>query len=325
MNLHVEGYERSPRRDLQIQPVDGVESLSLLSLVADSKEPINLMRPTQLRNAQLGLPELMVEANSREHESTLLAKAPDANLTLVGELKSGGLTVRERYHDNDTGKTRDFVIARHNGIEHKFEDKPIVQIPFNSAEGIEPWRRKQIEQRGTKIIDEYAPKSLANSKGVYDFNEFGDTLTRISRMTDLTEREKAFLWDNIMKRRDTDYSTSTDGSRSWVRDSIMPWDVGHALLKGGFRDGYHVPMANLSAEAASAAIYVHELNEGTGKGFVNEFGRYVVGQVLGVKLNTGDMAASEGQVAALREYKKHGFAGYAKEWRRQFLDSEPFC
>ena len=104
----------------------------------------------------------------------------------------------------------------------------------------------------------------------------------------------------------------------------MPWDVGHALLKGGFRDGYHVPMANLSAEAASAAIYVHELNEGTGKGFINQFGRYVLGELRGVRLNTGDMAASEGQVAALREYKKHGFTGYAKEWRRQFLESEPF-
>lgn len=297
--------------------------MSLLRLVSERKEPIELGRRAQGSNDQFLLSELNVEVKPAGHDFTLLAKAQDANLTLVGELKSGGLTVRERYRDNDTGKTRDFVIARHNGIEHKFEDKPIVQIPFNSAEGIEPWRRKQIEQRGTKIIDEYAPKSFANGKGVYDFNEFGETLTRISRMTDLTEREKVFLWDNIMKRRDTDYGTSTDGSRSAVRDSINPWDVGHALLKVGFRDGYHVPMANLSAEAASAAIYAHELNEGTGKGFVNELGRYVVGQVLGVKLNTGDIAASEGQVAALREYKKHGFAGYAKEWRRQFLDSEP--
>ncbi|MBI5173353.1 MAG: hypothetical protein SFV17_12755 [Candidatus Obscuribacter sp.] len=297
-------------------------SLSFSNLDQESKELSKLAFKNTLSNndRHLGLPELQIVETPHANEQLLAGRPVDQSLNLIGELKTGGQVVRERYHDASSGQTRDFVVARHQGQEYRFEDKPITTIPFDSGAGLESWRKKQIEQRSDKIIEEYAPRGAFNSKGTYDFKEFGDTLTRISKMTDLTEQEKAYLWDNIMGRRGKDYNASNHGSREVVRDSLMPWDVGHALLQGGFKDRYHVPLANLSQEAASREIYIHELNEGTGKGFINEFGHHVVSQIRGVKLNTGDIAASEVQVAALRAYKEHGFAGYAEVWRQGFLE-----
>ncbi len=308
--------EKTIKSDSQDSP------LSLSNLEQEGKEFSKLAFKHSLSNNEkpLNLPELQIVETPHAREQLLAGRPVDQSLNLIGEMKTGGLVVRERYHDTNSGQTRDFVVARHNGQEYRFEDKPMTTLPFDSAAGLEPWRKRQIEQRSDRIIDEYAPKGAFNSKGTYDFNEFGETLTRISKMTDLTEQEKAYLWDNIMERRGKDYNASNHGSREVVRDSLMPWDVGHALLQQGFNDGYHVPLANLSPAAASTEIYIHELNEGKGKGFINELGHYVVSKVLDVKLNTGDMAASEVQVAALRAYKQKGFAGYAEAWRQGFLE-----
>lgn len=296
--------------------------LSFYDLKHENQDSSALSSRNVLSNndRHLGLPELQIVETPHAREQLVAGRPANQDLNLIGELKAGGQVVRERYHDTSSGQTRDFVVARHQGREYRFEDKPITTIPFDSGAGLETWRKRQIEQRSDKIIEEYAPRGAFNSKGSYDFKEFGDTLTRISKMTDLTEQEKAYLWDNIMGRRGKDYDASNHGSREVVRDSLMPWDVGHALLQGGFKDRYHVPLANLSPEAASREIYIHELNEGTGKGFINEFAHHVVSQIRGVKLNTGDIAASEAQVAALRAYKERGFAGYAEVWRQGFLE-----
>jgi hypothetical protein len=199
----------------------------------------------------------------------------------------------------------------------------IAKIPFDSDQNIQPWRQKQIEQRADELIENYATSDNLTIKGTYSFYSFGETLKLIAKMKDLTEQEKALLWDNIMSRRDKDYTATTDGINKEFGIHSITLELNRALLRNGFHDIYHTQLANLSPEAASRRIFIQELNKSNSMELANLLSNNEEKIHREASIHRSNIKASEGQVAALREYKMHGFAGYAKEWCHHFLQSTP--
>jgi len=199
----------------------------------------------------------------------------------------------------------------------------IAKIPFDSDQDIQPWRQQQIEQRADELIENYATSDNLIIKGTYSFYSFGETLKLIANMKDLTEQEKALLWDNIMSRRDKDYTATTEGINQEFGTDSITFELNRALLRNGFHDIYHTQLANLSPEAASRRIFIQELNKSNSMELANLLSDNEEKIHREAKIHRNNIKASEGQVAALREYKMHGFAGYAKEWCHHFLPSAP--
>lgn len=255
------------------------------------------------------------KAEKEEQQFTHTNIGSTGNLLQVSEIKRDGEKVREQLTDLSTGETREFVLARNKDIVERIEDKRIENIPFDSDQDVIPWRQKQIEDRANNMIEQYTKLKDSNDttgEDIINLDQFGKALIEIANMNDLTEREKALLWDSIMSKRGISYALSEKKQRKDQEktENNIEFEPNLILLKNGFHDFYHAQLANLPPEDSSRRIYLQEMNKGN----------KVRGEIPDAQI-AANIEASENQVAALRAYKAQGFSGYAMEWNRRFCQS----
>lgn len=247
----------------------------------------------------------------------LVAQQCDYDNQVVSTETKDGKVVREHMECGP-----DYVVAYDDqGQAHRFPDQKITSLPVNFS-SIPEWRLKQFNETAYKMIESrmVGLRPDGGPDGMISFNDCADMMKEISKMTDLTEVEKARLWSevrNVMQERAVpilDADEQTDKIDSW-KGSRDPW---HALIT--MNDGYHGnTLINQSPEKASQAIRAHEEGAETkNMGWWGAFKWNAAKTIFGT--NTGDINASEGQLAALRAYRSEGtFAAYAAEWERQFV------
>lgn len=197
-------------------------------------------------------------------------------------------------------------------------NQPVVVLPFNAAQGLSPARREQLDDKARSLIATHSDRDVTVNSGrntrelpEINYRDMGQIATAIGADRSLSEQERAYVWNQVADHKGGGnapqwYVPSTDEARPEVLDTHRPaTSANHAFV--GFNDGYHAPLAMLPAAEAAERIRAHENGEGFG----------LVTPVLG--FNQGDFNASEGTVAAMREYRTGGFAGFAQEWNRRFV------
>jgi len=238
----------------------------------------------------------------------------------VQTVQKDGRVVRERSPNGP-----DVVVAYDsNGKPHRFQDQPIKSLPVDFS-GIPDWRLAQISRSAQELIKKYTPERGSNNEPdcKLSFNDISGIMKDIGKREDLTEVEKCRLWSDVRVKMQKDGVPLLDADEktkmidSW-RGAGDPW---HALIT--MNDQYHGNrLINMSPQEASKALIAHEDGAETKdmpawKSAAWQLLRAARGR------NEGDVNASEGQLAALRELRSQGtFAAYAEEWTRQFVRTD---
>jgi hypothetical protein len=203
-------------------------------------------------------------------------------------------------------------------------NQPAVVLPFDASVGISPARRQQLDDKARSLIATHSDRNVTVTDGFptgnlrqlpqLNYTDMGHIATAIGNDRSLGEQEKAYVWNQIADHKFTQgfddpskwYTVSNDGARPEVLDTHRPsTSANHAFVS--FNDGYHAPLAMLPEDQAAEKIREHENAEGFG----------LVTPILG--FNDGDFNASVGIVSAMRDYRTGGFAAFAEEWSRRFV------
>jgi hypothetical protein len=203
---------------------------------------------------------------------------------------------------------------------------PATLVPASRRSGLDAYTDQLIKSVSgdDKLVNKFdrfgLPYNVTETDNKVTYKEYGKLLNNIAQRKDLSEGEKVYVWTKLNGNEGKTYKMSTEGANPNVVDTIMPWDTGHAVLHGGAKDGYHVPMVNMTNDQAINAITENERSEGKKHGPIAGAVRWAAGVVTGTgEINRGDFNASVAQVAALRALKSEGFSGYAREWNARFV------
>lgn len=244
--------------------------------------------------------------------ASIFSKFDDFRQTLKSALSSSA---------SDSCSLKDFDIG---GPPEICESEKITSLPVDFS-GISEERRTELDQRAVSLIEKYSTgeKPDGDDDEELSFHDISSIMHDIADMPDLTEVEKCKLWTAVhshMQEDDVDISDADEYTSmidSW-KGSDDPW---HALI--AMNDRYHGEhLINMSPEDASQAILDHENGAEADKlGFVR--GLMWQGAHWAFGTNQGDINASEGQLAALRQLKSVGtFKAYADEWEYQFVRTD---
>jgi hypothetical protein len=213
------------------------------------------------------------------------------------------------------------VAVDDKGVEHKFENKPIEKMPPNFDE-IPQWRKDQLQQQSTEMLDKYAPTDSYTQERSMDFQKVSDMQKEIANRQDLTETEKCQLYSNIQETmRETPIKVENWNEKPEMVDSWQgekdPW---HAIA--GMDDKYHNRLVNMTPEEATKTIKEQEdWKEGDMHSGIDKYKWKAARLALGV--NDGDVTASEAQLKCMRAMRDKGtFAAYADEWEKQYVNKD---
>jgi hypothetical protein len=203
-------------------------------------------------------------------------------------------------------------------------NQPAVVLPFNAADSVSPARRQQLDDKAKSLIATHSDRNVTVTGGFpigntrqlpeLSYRDMGHIATSIANDRSLSEQERAYAWNQLADHKFTQgfddpskwYAVSNDGAQPEVLDTHRPsTSANHAFVS--FNDRYHAPLAMLPEDQATEKIREHENAEGFG----------LVTPILG--FNNGDFNASVGIVSAMRDYRTGGFAAFAEEWNRRFV------
>ncbi len=172
-------------------------------------------------------------------------------------------------------------------------------------------RCADLDKRAVGLLTRYATRN-----GDVNFKAHGRMLTEIAESQDLTENEKMYLYDcivkyefeglddNGLKTRDTRFRLVGDDMPDDVRSTKGPNVIRHQVLRAPLtQDGYH---GEIAFDKRSTGVGFHE---GV---------KALRSDPLDPTIDQGDYNASVRQIGAIRQYRAVGFKGYADGWNREF-------
>ena len=108
-----------------------------------------------------------------------------------------------------TNKPRTVEWYRANGQVVRESNEAIRTLPIDPRAGVDPERQQQLDLMATALLANHDHNGI-------DFRDLGDILNTIAKRTDLTELEKANVWDRAVDGVD-------QHQVEWRRDGANPF------------------------------------------------------------------------------------------------------
>jgi hypothetical protein len=196
---------------------------------------------------------------------------------------------------------------RANGELVQEANEPIKSLPFDPRADVDPERQQQLDLLASTLLANH------NHNGV-SFKDFGDILNTLAKSNDVTDREKANVWDSVVLDVDQKkVEWRNDGANPFALNINRTWRVAHELAT--FDDPYNAKIVNESQKDANNTLTLHNL--------FSSYEDFLWRVGPGAHSNVSNEMATRYQRNCYQDLLKSGFSAYADSWNAYFISHLP--